>query len=136
MNIPDQIPEEFWATIEKAIPQYPNYLPLFKNMGLIDLISFAWNYEEAALQLHPFFETSYNFSEDSLCEFSFWVVAKGKFFYRSLWDKCDTEMVSNMNSELRQVSDPGIYAAACEAYFNQTGNEIPQKDIDGFFSAK
>lgn len=129
----EKIPKEFWEIIHRAKSYHPNYLPLFEAMDETNIIRFSWNYQEAALQLRGYFESTYDYSEDSLDEFCYWVVAQGEDVYRDLLDKCETSAVANMNSELQYQSDPGIHSAARQAFRHKTNEEIPPKDDNQFY---
>ncbi|VAW68292.1 hypothetical protein MNBD_GAMMA09-1691 [hydrothermal vent metagenome] len=132
-NIPDEIPEEFWKIIESLRTSKNSFSQVFDSLDETEIIRFAWNYEESALQMKMYFESTYEFSEDSVDEFCFWIVSQGEEYYRQLWEKCEFQIVTNMNSELQYQADPGFYSAACDAFYQRTGEEVPEKNDDLFY---
>lgn len=127
-------PAKFWEMIERAKEMHPDYSALFEDLDEILLINFVWNYQQAALEIGSLFESSYDFSEDSLLEFSYWVVAQGEKYYDDLMVLCASNENSDLSRFVMLKSDPGINSAAMIAFFNMTEEEVPVKQDHHFYS--
>lgn len=130
--IPDEIPTEFWGIMDRLTTNPADWKSVFVSIDKQALIRFAWNYEEAAAQLKPEFETEDDFSEDSLDELCNWIVAQGKSFYKKIWDDPSQINVSSNHGDIEYHSDPGIYSSALETYKHQFNEELPFNKSGGF----
>lgn len=119
-NIPDTVPEEFWAIIEEAQQDPERFRQMLKKMSRVRMIRFYWTYEELANRLRTDRYSPYlqpDLSEDGVAELANWVVAQGKSYYRTVLDHPDRIPP--------RKNDVGLLSQVVEEYEQRYNDDIP-----------
>lgn len=130
--IPEEIPLAFWQIVEACQASADELRVKLLTMSAEDIIKFYWNYEEAVAQIKPIYDEFSDFSEDSIDEVCYWVVAQGAEAYKTLWDEGDVAIASKGSPFSRLRSDPGLVSEALEVYSERFHQRLPEKDHANF----
>ena len=83
-RVPEDVPADFWELIALARSDREQYRSRVKEMSREQLIDFYWAYENLAAEIKSEKHVRHmdpGFSEDSIDNLAFWVVAQGEEFY-------------------------------------------------------
>ena len=125
MNEFDDIPElgddQFWTLILSAKQGIAALSKNLESLSQVELIGFAWKFEDLAGFLYDEKYHQNQFSEDYLEVLCDWVVAQGKEFYERVLNNPD-----QMPAEV-DYSDPDIdiLYEVSNVYYDRFGKEIP-----------
>lgn len=126
-NIPEEVPQQFWDIIEQANGDSAVLRVELQSMAVEDIIKFYWNYEEAVAQIKPLYYEFGRFSEDSVDEICYWLVAQGSSAYREFWHAPD-KAITNESSPYSQLkNDPGLMSEIYEVYEERFHEPLPDK---------
>lgn len=130
--IPDEIPAKFWAVIDEVDSDPKKMRVALETMSRDELNKFFWNYEEAVAQIKPLYYDLSEFSESSIDEICYWVVAQGKAEYRILWDDAEEVIPDTTHRFGILRSDPGLVSEIYDVYDSKFNESPPTKNDDKF----
>lgn len=113
--------DQFWTLISLAKQDTAAFVKKLEGMSQVELIGFAWKFEDLAGFLYDEEYHQGRFSEDYLEDLCDWVVAQGKEFYENVLNNPD-QMPTEVN-----YSDPDIdipYQVST-VYYDRFGEEMP-----------
>ncbi|ODS25041.1 hypothetical protein AB835_00615 [Candidatus Endobugula sertula] len=132
--IPEEIPVEFWHMINEVEGDSEQLGIYLQHMDENSMIRFAWNYEEAAVQLRPFFYEMSDYSEDSIYELCHWIVAQGPGLYRAVWNDIDALMQDANSPVSSSKLDPGLLSECMIIYKERFKKDLPYKNTEEFYA--
>lgn len=127
-NIPKEVPQPFWNVIERSNGDPAVLRGELEAMTVEDIVKFYWNYEEAVAQIKPLYHEFSHFSEDSVDEICYWLVAQGASAYKEFWNAPDEAITREESPYSKLRDDPGLVSEIYEVYEERFHESLPDKE--------